>query len=62
MSRTGRGGQKNQKRQIIFKRIGEAANPGPGQQGTQSRQRKLGDFFVKNQRHIDSKSEWCKEK
>eukprot|EP00972_Heterocapsa_arctica_P113997 16440183-Heterocapsa_arctica.AAC.1 len=49
------------KRRTIHLRIGEAKKPGP-QLNTQARQRKLGDFFVKNQRHIDSKSEWCKSK
>eukprot|EP00972_Heterocapsa_arctica_P073567 10864325-Heterocapsa_arctica.AAC.1 len=43
-------------------RIGEASNPGPEQQAKQAKQRKLGDFCVRSQRHIDYKSEWCKDK
>eukprot|EP00972_Heterocapsa_arctica_P086812 12796885-Heterocapsa_arctica.AAC.1 len=47
--------RENNKKMMFHLRIGEARNPGP--QNAQARQRKLGDFFVKNQRHIDSKSE-----
>eukprot|EP00972_Heterocapsa_arctica_P039788 5862935-Heterocapsa_arctica.AAC.1 len=60
--RIDRSRENNKKRKIYSLRIGEAENPGPQQQNKQARQRKLGDFFVKNQRHIDSKSEWCKAK
>jgi hypothetical protein len=39
-------------------RIGEAAHPGPG---TKFRQQKLGDFFTRAQKKIDTKSEWCRQ-
>eukprot|EP00972_Heterocapsa_arctica_P061665 9094034-Heterocapsa_arctica.AAC.1 len=55
--RIDRSRKNNKKRNIFSRRIGEAKKPGPQQQNRQARQRKLGDFFVKNQRHIDSKSE-----
>eukprot|EP00972_Heterocapsa_arctica_P107700 15863325-Heterocapsa_arctica.AAC.2 len=54
--------QRWKKREISTCRIGEASNPGPVHQNKQASQRKLGNFFVKNQRHIDTKSEWCKDK
>eukprot|EP00972_Heterocapsa_arctica_P114656 16443559-Heterocapsa_arctica.AAC.1 len=46
----------------MFDTIGEASNPGPGQETKQAKQRKLGDLFVRSQRHIDYKSERCKAK
>eukprot|EP00972_Heterocapsa_arctica_P051063 7506674-Heterocapsa_arctica.AAC.1 len=54
--------RKQPKKKNTSCRIGEATNPGPGQQAKQAKQRKLGYFFVRSQRHIDYKSEWCKAK
>eukprot|EP00972_Heterocapsa_arctica_P069020 10199161-Heterocapsa_arctica.AAC.1 len=54
--------ENRKKRNIKSCRIGEASNPGPGQQNRQPKQRKLGYFFVRSQSQIDYKSEWRKAK
>eukprot|EP00972_Heterocapsa_arctica_P111990 16429253-Heterocapsa_arctica.AAC.1 len=41
-------------------RIGEAANPGPGNQS--SKQSKLGDYFHQHHTKKDDKDMWCKDK
>eukprot|EP00972_Heterocapsa_arctica_P060694 8954373-Heterocapsa_arctica.AAC.1 len=46
-------------KKIESRRIGEAANSGPGLHDKQHKQLKLGELFIRSQTQIDSKSEWC---